>query len=516
MADPRVTPQPGDEQVQIDDLRSTLRQLRGRAVLIIFCCLAGAAAAYVASSAQTKKYASTASLLFRDARLDQTLFGSTDFGTGEDPARAAATNLELVSLATVALRTSERLKIPQDLIMSETAVQAEGQSNVVTLTVQDPNPEQASKIANTFAEEFIAFRRAADQDTIARAKNLVDSQLRALTPAERDGKQGEDLRKRGEQLSILSSLQTGNAELVQRAGPSTAPSFPLPKHDAIIGALLGLIFGLGVVLLRDRFDRRIRSSEELAAIFELPLLAEITASRDLGDTTAETVALATEADEFQLLRARLRYFDIDRDIRVLMVTSEAPGEGKTTVATHLAATAAAMGSRVILVEGDMRRPVLSTRLGFDPLPGLAELLTQELPYSAVIRKLPLGEQAGGDARDLHIIPAGLIPPNPAELMESHRMYDLLDQLQREYDLVMVDTPPTSVVADAIPLFSRVNGVIVVGRVNVSTRDGAMRLRTTLRSLNAPTLGVVANGVSEARGGRYDYAYGPSSYSSKGG
>src|SRR3954454_14272600 len=116
MADPRVTPQPGDEQVRVEDLRSTLRSLRGRAVLIIFCCLAGAAAAYVASNGQTKKYASTASLLFRDPRLDQTLFGSTDFGSGEDPARAAATNLVLVSLATVSLRTSERLKIPQDVI----------------------------------------------------------------------------------------------------------------------------------------------------------------------------------------------------------------------------------------------------------------------------------------------------------------------------------------------------------------------------------------------------------------
>jgi capsular exopolysaccharide synthesis family protein len=183
-----------------------------------------------------------------------------------------------------------------------------------------------------------------------------------------------------------------------------------------------------------------------------------------------------------------------------LVTSARPGEGKTTIAWHLA-EAAAQNAKVALVEADMRNPVIAERQRLPSAPGLAEHLTQQVRLADIIKKSDSG---------FDVIVAGTVPPNPSELMESQAMRIVFAALNKQYDFIVVDTPATAVVSDAFPLVTQVSGVIVVCRLDGTTRDSAAGLREQLDRLGAPLLGVVANRVKRRPWRRYgeyfDYDY----------
>jgi capsular exopolysaccharide synthesis family protein len=187
------------------------------------------------------------------------------------------------------------------------------------------------------------------------------------------------------------------------------------------------------------------------------------------------------------------------------------------VAQNLAAAAASTGStRVLLLEADLRRPRLAGNLNLTAAPGLAEILTHGVSLSDVVQRVTLAAGDGVQAeKSLDVIVAGVNPPNPAELLESNKMGDLLDRLGAIYDLVIIDSPPAGLIADVIPLMSRVGGVIIVSSMGKSTRDGAAHFREQLTQLGAPLLGVIANRVKHRRGDRYYGGYG-SYYAPNGG
>jgi succinoglycan biosynthesis transport protein ExoP len=496
------------EQEQGITIRGFTRILRRRWLLMVLCAVAAGAAATAYSASQPKLYQGTASLLFRDAGLDQTLFGSTYFAA-QDPAREAATNTKLVSLGVVSQLTSQALgdRVSPGQVQSEVAVEAAGQSNVVSITATDGNPQLAALIPNTFAQQYIRFRRDADRSKVNDALTLVRQQVAQLSPAQRNTASGRSLLDRTEQLKILASLQTGNAELVQQASVPTAPSSPTPKRDGIIGGILGLLLGVGVALILERLDRRIKDPAELSEIFGRPILGAIPESREIGAPEQGFGVLSSgDAEPIRMLRANLRYFNVDREIKSVLITSAAPAEGKSTVALHLAAAAASSGARVVLVEADLRRPTLSVRLALTGSYGLSQVLAGVRDLRSAI------DQVDGTAKDggqpLHVLPSGPIPPNPTDLIESDRMRQIIKALERAYDLVVIDTPPTSIVSDAIPLVNEVSGVLVVGRIGQTTRDAARHLHSQLENLNADVLGVVINSIGRGtRYGGYGYGYG---------
>jgi len=217
-----------------------------------------------------------------------------------------------------------------------------------------------------------------------------------------------------------------------------------------------------------------------------------------------------ESESFQLIRAHLRYFNVDRELRTLMIVSAAPGDGKTTVARHLAGAAARMGTRVLLVEVDLRRPTLAEQLDIPSGPGLSDVLIGAVSMNEAVQSIELQAQPAVDGarrRALDVLVAGAtLPPNPAELIESHAMEAVLQQAKSAYDLIVIDTPPLTAVSDAFPLLRKVDGVIIVGRVARNRRDIAERLHETLTGAGAPLLGVVANGVKSSGPGSYAYAY----------
>jgi capsular exopolysaccharide synthesis family protein len=496
------------------DEPNTSRILAGllrRAPLIVACTLLTAAAALIFSLAQTKQYTADATLLFRDPGFDQRIFGSSDVAA-PDPTREAATNITLVSLDAVADRTAADLGggVTGDEVSNKVSVESQGQADVASINATDPNPEFAATLANAFAQNYISFRRAADRRKVQQARALVTADFNRLPPAEQQGSEGQSLQRQISRLSTLEALQTGNAELVQHATVPTSPSSPKTVRNTALAWILGLFLGVALAALWERLDRRLRRPTEFEETFSMPMLTEVPESKSLSRSSNGIGELfATEGGAFQMLRARLRYFNVDRDIHSVLLTSAAPGEGKTTIAWNLAASAASSGSGTILLEADFHQPSIARQTGTRAQPGLSELLSGQSTLAESVQRVTVeNRQNGTEAlRQLDVIVAGSHPPNPVELLESEGMARLLEKLTDDYDLVVIDSPPLPIVADVIPLAKLVNGVIVVGRVNKTTRDEAQALHAQLESLDAPVLGVVANRTSRGRGYSGYYGYG---------
>lgn len=466
-----------------------------------------AAAAVAFSVLQQKEYTATSSLLFSDTQFDQELFGS-NFTTddAEDPTTEQATNLDLASLPIVLQRTRQALKSQGGLDGSSISVAGIGQSDIVQVNATGPDPVRAALVANTYAQQFVLYRQQADRSKITAAQTLVNNEIKALPASQRYGSVGTSLQNRANELGVLAALQTGNAEVAQPASVPSSPSSPDTKRNAALGVLLGLLLGMALVFISERLDRRIRGAAELEAAYGMPILGVVPESREYEH--AGTAPLPPiEAEAFALLRARLRYFNVDREIGSLLLTSSFPGEGKTTVALNLALAEAFAGNRkVLLLEADLRRPSLANRLGLNSGPGLAEILSQNATLDSALQTITVPSRSERQF-SFSVIPAGATPPNPAELMESRAMIDLLSAVTDRFGLVIIDTAPTTAVSDAIPLLRLVSGVIVVNRVDVVTRDAARGLKEQLHKLAAPVLGIVANAVVPQGRDGYGYGYG---------
>lgn len=472
---------------------------------LCFVVLGGAALGF--SLRQDKQYSASASLFFREAGLEQAVFGVPVLAPSNDPDREGTTNLKLVSLPVVGAQTARRLGRPERSVLGKVSVRQDGQSNVITVTATDHDPRFAARLANAFATEYIAFRQNADRLRIRQAQTLLERQIGSLPAEQSNDPQARLLRDRVTQLAGLASLQTGNAELVQRAEVPTSPSAPRPVRNLVLGCILGLMLGVAMALLLDRVDRRFKDPEEIEELFGRPILAVIPKSKAIQSAPGPKAPLPpVETDAFRMLRASRRYFEVDQEVRSLLITSAAPGDGKSTVAWNLAAAEAATGRRVVLIEADLRHPVLTSRYGIDGK-GLSGVLVGEEPHTAVVANVPVQWSQDGDGPTMDVMPAGVIPPNPSDLLESERMGLVIRLAEEIYDLVVIDTPPTSVVSDAIPLLTQVGGVMIVVRLDKTPREACVHLHNQLENLGAPLLGLVVNGFDVRHGGYYGAFYG---------
>lgn len=507
---------PTEDPIEAVDLGALVGQLRRRLGVILVCLVAFPFLAIAVSLLQEKQYSATASLLFRDPAFDQKLFGSTFLAPSQDPDREAATNTELVSLEAVARRAARRVggRLTQEDVAAMVKVAPAGQADVVTIVATDRSPEFAARLANTLGSEYVNFRKDADRTKIREAEALIGRQIQDLEPSARGGSKGRSLEQRADELRVLGSLQTGNAELVEQATVPRSPSSPKTLRNGILGAILGLIVGVMLALLLERLDHRVRDPKEMEDLFDRPILGGIPSSKSLEGRGTATALASAEAESFRLLRANLRYFNVDRDVRSVLVTSAAPADGKSTIGWNLASAAAGAGVRTLVIEADLRHPGLGAALGSTGSIGLSSVLAGESTLEGALQEVPVSDGRNGTShgRVLHVLLSGPLPPNPTDLIESDRMRELLSHAEEAYELVVIDTPPTSVVSDAIPLVSQVGGVLVVGRLGKTTRGSMLQLRNQLANLNAPVLGVVINAVGRESAGYgygagYSYSYG---------
>ena len=495
---------PDAERTEESVLTGAFAVIRRRIGLILLCFILVAGAALGYSLVQQKKYTATASLLFPQ--------GEQSPGVFTDPAREAATNLELVNLKTVGERTAKEIGgLTGEQVSSKVNAEAQPTSNVVDVTATDTRPAIAAKLANTFARQFISFRRVSERRRNQRTLERLRQKLNGLSPVRRAGSQGELLRQ---QVGVLEAqtAQPAAAELVQRADAPTSPSSPQTAFNTALGAVLGLALGLGIAFLVERLDRRLKTPEELEDAMGVPILGQVPESLLLAlHGNALQDPTSAEAEAFRTIRANLRYFNAGHgDVRTVLVTSISPEDGKSTVALSLASAAAGAGARTLLIEADLRNPSLARRVGFNANGGLSSVLIGDGTLYDMRQHVPLVHRAGDGhvpGVGVDVLLAGLIPPNPGGLIESTRMDYLLAEAERDYDLTIIDTPPIPLVSDAIPLIDRVQGVIVVGRLGNTDRDQARKLAEQLRKLEAPVLGVIANFAPPPDPEYYQYLYG---------
>lgn len=447
-------------------------------VLLLVCVLLVPAAALVYSLLQTTEYTASSSVLFTDDLADA------------DPERVAATALELGSLDEIAARTASALPetgYSAAEISDKVETNPAGMSDLIKISATDPDPEVAAQIANEFADQFVTFRRSASRARILEAQALVEAQLEQLTPEERGSPEGLALAERERELSVRAAAETGDAQVVQAATAPDSPSSPKTSRNVALGLLLGIGLGIGLTVLRDQLDRRLKEPEEVEETFRLPILATIPQSQLIDAEGVGAEPVGEEREAFRMLRANLQYFNLEKPINSLLVTSPSSQDGKTTVSWNLSVAEAKSGKKVLHLEADLRRPNLASQL---------DLPTEEDTGLSLVLAGALEPQTAIRTREgVDVICAGPLPPNPAELIDSQRMSQLLDWAKESYDRVVIDTPPTAVVADAVPLTTQVDGVIVVVRLRHSPRDGSEHLRDQLEHTGSPTIGVVINGVA---------------------
>lgn len=487
-------------------LEQGLRITRRRKLVFLQAVVIVPLVALGLSLLQEEKYTATAILLFREAP-EGLLEDTIDTGF-VDPSREAATNDELVGLPVIAERAARELgaNATTSEVLSAVSVDSSGEADIAEITATTRSPGLSARMANAYGRAYIAFRREADRSQVQQSIDLVRRSLRTLIPAERVGAEGRVLRTRLSQLEIARSLQTGKAELVQGAVPPSSPSSPKTARNTVLGLIIGALLGFGLAALFERFDRRVRTVEELEELYGLPILARVPRSRPLahGRLMRDDMENTPEAEAFRLLRTNLRYFNVDRQVRSIMIGSPEPGDGKSTIARNLATTMAEMGDNVILVEADLHRNGQHFSAAKHVPGGLSSVLVGSALENCLV-EVDVGSSDETDQRRLVVLPSGPVPPNPSELLESNRMRVLLHELQERFEIVIIDSPALGVVSDALSLVPEVSGIVVVSGLHKTTRDGTHNLMKQLSLLGTEPIGVVAN-FTEPERGRYSHYY----------
>lgn len=467
--------------------------VRRRGLMVVLGTLAAALAALIVSLGASESYSADAQVVLDGQSIDERVFPRN--AISPENTLYLDTSLAIASLDVLRDETASQLGVPTP---DSTEIERQASSNLVNITVTDEDRELVANFANNLASNFIELLREQERQILADARSSVQADLVALPPERRAGDEGEALREQLTNITAIRSLQTGDARLIDLAAVPGGPDVSLTANtirNVILGGILGLIASIALALLADRTDPRLKGVAELREAFALVLLGRIPKHRRgaAGLRQPTTELPAAEAEAYQLLRSRLQYFNVDRYVTSLLVTSASAGDGKTTVARYLAGAAARAGVRTLLIEADLRRPTLAGHLGLAGAPGLAEVLSGQASADEVVQSAEAAEP------DLDVIIAGASPPNPLGLLESDRAGELIQDLSTSYDLVVIDAAPITVVADAFPLVRRVDGVIAVGRVGHTRADQVGLLREQLDELGANVLGMVAVGVTEGGG-----------------
>lgn len=486
------------------DQASLLSILRRRALIILAVTLlaGGAAAAFAYTSRDS--YESTAKLLFRQT-IGPELNALGLLPGAPDADNLAQNNVQVVGSRRVAAATARELEsrgvdMSVDDVADDVSVTSANDTDVVNVTAEATTAQRAALLAATYSEIAAEQAASAERSQAERALRTVEQQLAELPPAQRRGTVGNRLRSSVERLRTLSEVGTGSPQIIQPAYVPTSESTN-PVQTVVLGGLFGVLLGVGLALVREQADRKLRRTEQVSAVFDAPVLTTVPRSRALKRHKPFADLPPQVAEAFRMLQMDLR-FGHGEPMRSVLVTSSRSGEGKTTVAANLAAAAASAGLSVALVEADLRGPCLAERYDLEPAPGLAEALQGEVSTAAALQ--PIGSVSGdgtlaGRPRPLDVLVAGQPAANPWALMQSSIMPRVFELLGNDHDLVVVDTSPIPHVADAIALLRQVDGVLVTASVNSTNGPEASRLRDQLQALDANVIGVVANGGSAATG-----------------
>ncbi len=324
----------------------------------------------------------------------------------------------------------------------------------------------------------------------------------------------EGLLEKLKEAGVSAGLRSSNVQNVDRARAPMAPSEPNIPRNLSFAFALGLTTGIGLAFLIEGMDNTVRTPEQAQIVSGLPSLGMIPlGSKHSGNGVARRLALATSkeaielvtqsrpqsqmAESYRALRTSLLLTSLGAPPRLILVTSALPQEGKTTTSINTAIVLAQKGVRVLLIDADLRRPSIHKTLGMGPRVGLSNVLTGTATLQQCVIHSTL-------LPSLYILPAGTPPPNPAELLASMNMKSILAELREQYDHVVIDTPPTLSVTDAVVMATCADSVVLVIRSGHTTKQALRRSRELLGRVNARVSGVLLNAVDLASPDYYYY------------
>ena len=498
----------------IRDYLSVVRQQRWL-VLVTVLLLGGGAYAYSETADPT--YEAETSLACNAPTQGVELIGLPPV-RDQTPEERSAVCAERANRRALVEAVKERLNLTDSVedLESRIEARAEVRTNLVVITVEDGDPRRAARIANGYATEFAneerdRQRRRYDQ-LITTTQRIYKKSLRGDDPFTRFQRQQFQ-----EQLVRLRTTRdfTRPVEVTDQAAVPSSPTSPKVIRNTVFGVVAGLLLGIMLAFLRSALDRRLRGAREIEAEAQLPLLATIRKSAlgrvNFGDTSGEGDA-EVELEGFRILKTNLEYLNVDHPPKRVVVTSPLPEEGKSTVAASLAVAAGLAGRRVLLIECDLRRPVLAGWLGIDPKPGLGDYLAGRAEPQEVVRAValtPSGAQNGGPGEDaepriIAAMVAGEPPPRPAELLQSKRFSDLAATASQAYDMVIFDAPPLLPVTDALDLIEHADAIVLCARANQTTRHQLRAAVDALERLPERPTGIVVTGITHGSEGDYGY------------
>lgn len=491
--------------------------------VVILTAIVAVGATLGIDASRSKHYTSTAQVLL--AQPGSAASNATGSNANTEP--NVPTDIQLIQSAQVRHLVTHHLGSAPAVAVSQV-----GTTNVVDISATTSHPTTSAKLANTYATSYLAAAKGnyihsinGQMLALQLSINNLQKSISQINAQLAQGSSGSGVSNLESQLtSLLGEQQTAKAQLtvlqqnaasasggqiISPAVPDSTPSSPKPLEDALYALGIGLLLGIGLALLRDYFDDRIRSKEQLEqATGNLPILGLIPDVSDWRDRRSPLlVELARPrspaAEAYRSLRTSVQFLGLERPIQLLQLTSAVAEEGKTTTSANLAVAMAEAGTRVVLVSCDLRKPRVHEFFGLPNAVGLTSVFAGDADLPAAIQQTP-------SVPDLSVLTSGPIPPNPSELLAGPRAVETFNLLKHEYDIVLLDSSPLLPVSDGSVLAGLADAVLLITASDVSTRRQISRALELLGQVSANVIGTILNRASVSDSyiySRYGYGYG---------
>lgn len=509
----------------ISTLRDYLRVIRRRKWIVLQVLVLLPAAAMLFSLWQKPLYEGTAEVLLSRQNLAASLTGATDPSVFQEPDRIAQTQAQLASVPLVAERVLRELDLDDRTageLLEMATIEARDNADLLQFRVRDGDAGLAARLATEYGNQYISYRQELDTAGVRRAREEVRARIDVLEAADAEKTPGyASLVEKEQQLQTLEALQTANAFVVRPADVGVQVQ-PRPVRNVMLAVAFAVVLAIALAFLWEALDTRIRSGDEIAHRLGLSLLGRLPPPpRELrlhNQLLMLTRPNSAESEAFRMLRTNVDFANLDRSAQTVMVTSAGEQEGKSTSVANLAVALARAGRSVLLVDLDLRRPVIAHFFGLTHRAGLTDVALGEAKLEDAIYRIPLTgptrsaskahpgvEQATGL---LEVLPAGPAPPDPGEFVGTAALAELLQKLRDRAEIVLIDAPPVLHVNDAMALSAKVDALIVVVRLKLVRRAMLEELARTLENTPTRKLGVILTGAESMPGYGYGRAYEP--------
>jgi capsular exopolysaccharide synthesis family protein len=511
------------------ELRDYLRVLRRHKWLMAITVVVCLSVALGVSLSKAPVY-STSTQIILERRLVDRLFVPTEQQSEESSNRKRANEIQVMSSPEVRAKVEELLGREAEPV---TFTPLAG-TDVVVVGVRGRTPRKIAKTANAFAETYITVRteqtinelNQAAQQIQARITEvegkiaIVDQSLSAAPPIQtivngrniapadpRETERASLIAQRDAFARSLDQMRVG-VSVAQQTGArvlseARVPAEPVnqdPVRNVGAGLALGIVLAIALAFLREYLDDSVKTKEDLEAATGLTVVGIVPVisdwkKRDNTPLISMAQPRSPAAEAYRSVRTSVEFLSLDQPMGTVQVTSALASEGKTSTLANLAVTFARAGQRVIVLCCDLRRPRVHEFFGLSNRVGFTSVLLGDTPLAQAIQpadpELPIG-----------LVASGPLPPNPAELLASKRAVDVIEDLDRRCDLLLIDSPPVLPVTDALVISGLVDGVLLVANAGSSTRRGTKRAAELLRQVEAPLIGSILNGV----GSKLDYGF----------